>query len=241
MSEKIIRFKIFRYKPGVIDPPRFDTFEIAVGPRTTILDALEIIRVGLDPSLMYRHSCHHASCGTCAYKINGREALGCVTNVLELNTDEVLVEPLDGLPRIVDLVVDMAELYRDFAPDWTYLRQSEWYPQAATPVSVDHYVRFENCIECGACISACPVAAVGNSYIGPAALTALSREISKDGGDKTALLDLAGSEQGVWQCHSAYECTAVCPADANPAGHIMELRRRLIMQKMKNLFGGRSS
>lgn len=241
MSEKTIRFKIFRYKPGAVDPPRFDTFEIAVGPRTTILDALEIIRVEHDPSLMYRHSCHHASCGTCAYKINGREALGCVTNVLELNTDEVRVEPLDGLPRIVDLVVDMAEFYRDFAPHWTYLRQSEWYPQAATPEGVDHYVRFENCIECGACISACPVAAIGSNYIGPAALTALNRELGKNGGAKTALLDLAGSEQGVWQCHSAYECSAVCPADANPAGHIMELRRRLILQKMKNLFGGRRS
>jgi succinate dehydrogenase / fumarate reductase iron-sulfur subunit len=72
-------------------------------------------------------------------------------------------------------------------------------------------------------------------------LTAINREISKNGGNKTTLLDLAGSEQGVWQCHSAYECTAVCPAEANPAGHIMELRRRLILQKMKNLFGGRSS
>ena len=83
--------------------------------------------------------------------------------------------------------------------------------------------------------------AVGDFYIGPAVLTAINREISKNGGDKPALLDLAGSERGVWQCHSAYECTAVCPTDVNPAGHIMELRRRLIRQKIKNLLGGRSS
>jgi succinate dehydrogenase / fumarate reductase iron-sulfur subunit len=147
MSEKTIRFKVFRYKPGAIDPPRYDTFNVAVGPRTTVLDALEIIRVDHDPSFMYRHSCHHASCGTCAYQINGREALGCVTNVLELNTDEVIIEPLEGLPRIVDLVVDMADFFRDFSPDWTHLRESEWYPQATTPAEVAHYVRFENCID----------------------------------------------------------------------------------------------
>lgn len=241
MLEKTIRFKIFRYKPNVIDPPRYDSFEVTVGPRTTILDALEIIRVEHDPSLMYRHSCHHASCGTCAYKINGREALGCVTPVLELNSAEVIVEPLDGLPRIVDLVVDMSDFYRDFSPDWTYLRDSEWQPQATTPFSVDQYVRFENCIECGACLSACPVTAVGNFYMGPAVLAAINREINKNDAAKTALLELAGSERGVWQCHSAYECTAVCPADANPAGQIMALRRRLIGQKMKNLLGGRSS
>jgi succinate dehydrogenase / fumarate reductase iron-sulfur subunit len=239
MPEKTIRFKIFRYKPGAIDPPRYDTFELSVGPRTTVIDALETIRVDQDPSLMYRHSCHHASCGTCAYKINGREALGCVTNVLELNTNEVIVEAMDGLPQLVDLVVDMADFYRNFSSDWTYLRDSEWHPQAETPAGVDHYLRFENCIECGACVSACPVTAAGDFYMGPAVLAAIRREISKNG--EMSLLDLVDSERGVWQCHSAYECTAVCPADANPAGHIMALRRHLILQKIQGLLGGRSA
>jgi succinate dehydrogenase / fumarate reductase iron-sulfur subunit len=240
MPEKKVRFKIFRYKPGDIDTPRYDTFELTVGPRTTVLDALETIRVDHDSTLMYRHSCHHASCGTCAYKINGQEELGCVTNVIELATDEVVVEPMDGLTRIVDLVVDMSDFYRDFSPDWTYICDSEWHPQATTPDEVDHYVRFESCIECGACVSACPVTAAGEFYMGPAVLTAIDRDISKNGGDKISLLDLAGSERGVWQCHSAFECSEVCPSDVDPAGHIMALRRRLIRQKIKNLFGIRS-
>ena len=239
MTEKTVRFKILRYKPGAIDPPRYDTFEVTVGPRTTVLDALETIRVDHDPTLMYRHSCHHASCGTCGYKVNGQEGLGCVTNVLDLGTDEVVVEPMDGLSRLVDLVVDMTDFYRDFSPEWTYLRDSEWYPNAATPDGVDHHVRFENCIECGACVSACPVTAAGDFYMGPAALAAINRELSKNGNDKNGLFDLAGSERGVWQCHSAFECSEVCPADVNPAGLIMELRRRLILQKIKNLFGAK--
>ncbi len=237
MTEEKVRFKVLRYKPGAIDPPRYDTFEVTVGPRTTVLDALEDIRVDHDSTLMYRHSCHHACCGTCAYKVNGQEVMGCVTNVLELGTDEVVVEPLDGLSRIVDLVVEMTDFYRDFSPDWTYIRDSDWYPEAATPPEVDHYVRFENCIECGACVSACPVTAAGDFYMGPAALAAINRELSKGNGNKASLLDLAGSERGVWQCHSAFECSEVCPSDVNPAGLIMELRRRLIMQKIKNLFG----
>lgn len=237
MSEKKIRFKVFRYKPGAIDPPRYDTFEVEVGPRATVLDVLENVRVDHDSTLMYRHSCHHASCGTCAYKINGQEGLGCVTNVLELGADEVVVEPLDGLSRVVDLVVDMSEFYRDISPDWTYIRDSEWHPQAATPPDVDHYIRFENCIECGVCVSACPVTATGGFYMGPAALAALNREISKNGESTVLLLALADREQGVWQCHSAYECSAVCPSEVDPAGQIMALRRRLIMRKVKNLFG----
>lgn len=238
MTEQTVRFKIFRYKPGTDDPPRYDMFEVPVGPRTTVLDALEMIRVDHDSTLMYRHSCHHACCGTCGYKINGQEGLGCVTNVQELGTAEVVVEPMDGLTRLVDLVVDMNDFYRDFSPDWTYLRDSEWYPEAETPEEVDHYMRFENCVECGACVSACPVTAAGDFYMGPAALAAVNRELSKNGGSKSFLLDLAGSERGVWQCHSAFECSAVCPSDVDPAGHIMQLRRRLIMQKIKSLFGG---
>jgi succinate dehydrogenase / fumarate reductase iron-sulfur subunit len=237
MLEKKVRFKVFRYKPGAIDPPRYDTFEITADSRTTVLDALETIRVDYDATLMYRHSCHHASCGTCGYKINGQEGLGCVTNVLELGAAEVVVEPMDGLSRLVDLVVDMTDFYRDFSPDWTYLRDSEWYPEAATPAGVEHYVRFENCIECGACVSACPVSAAGDFYMGPAVLAAINRELDKDGSHQRSLLDLAGSEWGVWQCHSAFECSEVCPSDVNPAGLIMELRRRLIGQKIKRLFG----
>ncbi len=237
MTEKKVRFKVLRYKPGLIDPPRYDTFEVTVGPRTTVLDVLEDIRVEQDSTLMYRHSCHHACCGTCGYKINGQEGMGCVTNVLELGTDEVVVEPLDGLGRIVDLVVDMTDFYRDYSVEWTYLRDSEWYPEAVTPPEVDHYERFENCIECGCCVSACPVTAAGNFYMGPAVLAAINRELVNNGSDKNLLLDLAGSERGVWQCHSAFECSAVCPSDVNPAGHIMELRRRLITQKIKSLFG----
>lgn len=237
MNEKNVRFKVFRYKPGAIDPPRYDSFELQVGPRTTVLDALETIRTDHDPTVMYRHSCHHASCGTCVYKINGREELGCVTNVIALESDEVTVEPMDAFSRVVDLVVDMNEFFTDIPPDWTYIRASEWHPEAATPPEVDHYVRFENCIECGACVSSCPVTAAGDFYMGPAALAAINRELSKNKRPAIPLLELAGSERGIWQCHSAFECSAVCPSDVNPAGHIMELRRRLIMQKIKTLLG----
>jgi succinate dehydrogenase / fumarate reductase iron-sulfur subunit len=237
MTEKKVQFKVLRYKPGFIDPPRYDTFEVTVGPRTTVLDVLEGIRVEQDSTLMYRHSCHHACCGTCAYKINGQEGMGCVTNVMDLGADEVVVEPLDGLGRIVDLVVDMTDFYRDYSVEWTYLRDSEWYPEAVRPPEVDNYERFENCIECGCCVSACPVTAAGDFYMGPAVLAAINRELVNNGSDKKLLLDLAGSERGVWQCHSAFECSAVCPSDVNPAGHIMALRRRLITQKIKSLFG----
>jgi succinate dehydrogenase / fumarate reductase iron-sulfur subunit len=66
MPKKKITFRILRYKPGRIDPARFQEFTLDVDPDSSVLDALETIRLQQDSSLMYRHSCHHSSCGTCA-------------------------------------------------------------------------------------------------------------------------------------------------------------------------------
>src|SRR5512135_3843763 len=144
-----ISFKVFRYKPGEIDPPRFDTFKVDVDRRMTVLDAMEEIRTAQDATLLYRHSCHHGSCGTCAMKVNGREILSCVTNELDLKTDVVIVEPLRVLPLIADLVVDMTYFAQHFAPmGMSLIRVSEFMPEAVVPEGIRAYTRYEQCLEC---------------------------------------------------------------------------------------------
>ena len=54
-------------------------FEVPVGYRTTVFEALRWIQVHRDRTLALRHSCLHASCGTCGVRVNGREVLACVT------------------------------------------------------------------------------------------------------------------------------------------------------------------
>ena len=148
----------------------FDTFQVEVDKRMTVLDALEDIRTSQDPTLLYRHSCHHASCGTSAMKVNHREILSCVTNVLDLGTDVVTVEPLGVLPAAADLVVDMTPLAQDIAPaGLKMLRTSDYNAKAVVPEGIAGYRRFENCIECGACVSACPITNTDPDFIGPAA------------------------------------------------------------------------
>ena len=56
----------------------FDEFDVPVGPRTTLIEALRWIQLHRDSSLSLRHSCLHASCGTCGVRVNGREELACV-------------------------------------------------------------------------------------------------------------------------------------------------------------------
>ncbi len=220
------RIRVYRY--GQADgQEHFDEFDVPVGPHTTVLDALRWIQLHRDPSLTLRHSCLHASCGTCGVKVDGREELGCVCALAD-HGDEVTVEPLDNLPILGDLVVDMDPFYERFPDEHPSIRVSETFPEAEVPDGHEAYVRLEDCIECGLCLSACPVAATACDYAGPAALSSAERLLEEPrGADPEDVLAWAAREDGAWRCHVAMECTRVCPAQAIPAERIMALRRQL--------------
>ena len=84
MSDKTVIFRILRFKPNHIDPPRFQDYPVEIDANMSVLDGLEKIRLEQDNTLMYRHSCHHSSCGTCACIINGKERLTCITKIKDL-------------------------------------------------------------------------------------------------------------------------------------------------------------
>jgi succinate dehydrogenase / fumarate reductase iron-sulfur subunit len=225
MEPTKIIFRILRFKPGRIDPPRHQEFELAVGPRTTVLDSLEQLRLEQDNTLMYRHSCHHCSCGTCACMINGAPRPACVTGVLGLGTATVMLEPLIGFRTIGDLVVDMHDFYIDLSEDWSGLRAAEDMARKRSPQAHPGPVRLENCIECGCCVVACPAVGDSDGFMGPAALAAIHNEMLKSPAKKTALLALADGERGQRLCRRALNCSRVCPTAVYPARHIADLRR----------------
>jgi succinate dehydrogenase / fumarate reductase iron-sulfur subunit len=217
------RFKVFRYKRGDAES-HYDEFDVPVGPRTSVLDALRWIEVHQDPTLAIRHSCFHASCGTCGLRIDGREGLACVTFVRDLGTT-ITVEPEANIPILADLVLDMREFYARFPDHHPVVRRSEFLPRAVPPDGIGGFERFEDCIECGLCLSACPIAATTDAYRGPAALAAAQRLVEEPRGvDIVALLRWADEPDAVWRCHAAFECTEACPAGVYPAERIMDLR-----------------
>jgi len=201
---------------------RMDAFEVPCDAYTTVLDGLEYIRTRIDGTLMYRHSCHHGSCGTCGMVINGEQRLACMTNVHELDTDTITVYPLPQFARTGDLAVDPTGLFADFPPGADYRRVSEYNRDARTPDEVGAYERFENCIECGLCVSACPVTA---NWMGPAALAAWNRELEKNPDRRNEILDAVDVDRGVWSCRRHLRCSAVCPTGVYPAKHIALLQR----------------
>jgi succinate dehydrogenase / fumarate reductase iron-sulfur subunit len=217
MENRSIIFRIYRHKPASSQPDMLkEDFTLAVSRSMHVLDCLEHIRIAQDPSLMYRHSCHHASCGTCAMIINGNERLACRTNVWELQTRLVTLAPLKGFPIIGDLAVDMELFFKKLPAQWS-CKITHWQ---------ERWERFEDCIECGSCVSACPVARENKDFAGPAALAAAHRQLVKDPDSPDSLKAFAYGAKGERWCRRALVCSRACPSGVYPARHIQELRKR---------------
>jgi succinate dehydrogenase/fumarate reductase iron-sulfur protein len=236
-----VTFQVYRQKGQ--NPPHYDDFKLGVSPDEYVLDGVERIWAFHDRSLTFSHACHHSTCGACGMRVNGVEKLTCITTIKDITVDGgvIRIEPLRNFPVISDLSVDMGVLYtrmdlvrhRSVVPV-----EEEILPgQKFTPVgSGDNFERLADCIECGLCISACPIALTTPSYFGPAVLAGAQQSGKNIEKSVLALMD---SADGVWRCHSAYECTAVCPSHVDPAWRIMDLRKRVVGYKIKQLFGSK--
>jgi succinate dehydrogenase / fumarate reductase iron-sulfur subunit len=202
---------------------KYVDFSLNLDASLTVIDALDEIRFKMDPTLGYRHSCHHGSCGTCACMINGEEKLACMTFLKDLETNKITIEPLRNFKVISDLIVDISTMINKM--EGSYLRESELSPSSIKPNGIFQWNRFENCIECGSCSSACPV---NTDFIGPAPLASIHREILKQTDENSIkeLEDIAYAENGVKACEKHFACSKVCPTKVSPGKHINDLRKK---------------
>ena len=237
-----VNFRIYRKKGS--NDPYYEDFILEVDPDEYVLDGVERIWAFHDRSLAFTHACHHSTCGACGMRVNGIEKLTCITHIKDVTTDgsTVKVEPLRNFPVISDLAVDMSSLYLNMAK----AGQRPLVPLAEEPAEEDivpvkseegDILRLSDCIECGMCISACPVATTTSSYLGPAPLAG-ARQASINGNKLD--LSLVDSAEGVWRCHSAYECSEVCPSFVEPGKKIMQLRRAVVGSRIRSLFGSKN-
>jgi succinate dehydrogenase / fumarate reductase iron-sulfur subunit len=226
--------QIKRYKPG--RGQWTSTYNIQIHPDEYVLDAVEQIWAYQDRSLVYRHLCHHSTCGACGMRVNHREKLACITRIRDITRagGTILIEPLRNMPVISDLAVDMGQFFRlldeidydQVQPAGSLPTGKGIRPDKKQPDGIERLV---DCLECGLCVSACPAGATSGEYMGPAALAAIQLSSSSGYAD---MLDLADSEDGAWRCHSAFACTDVCPSNVEPGWRIMDLRKKLIARQL---------
>jgi succinate dehydrogenase / fumarate reductase iron-sulfur subunit len=81
--------------------PCWQEYETPLVPGASVTGLLRTINEQQDGSLAYRVSCHRGICASCIMKINGKQRLGCVTEV----TGDLELAPAFGTV-IKDLVVE---------------------------------------------------------------------------------------------------------------------------------------
>ncbi len=232
--------KIHRYKPG--SEPHYDTFPVEVPDTGNVLDAIEQAWA-TDQTVMFRHACHHASCGSCGLLVNDVEKLPCVTPVKDYGEGATIkIDPMRNFPVITDIAIDASPIYeRMKLVGMPIIRKSEPLRSDGKyvfPEGLTEFDRFENCLECGLCLSACPVMATDPQFLGPMGLAAAERLLSEPRGvDQDYIYDLIDDEHGLWRCHSSFECTEACPYEVDPGAAIMRLKGKVAARKIGRLFG----
>jgi succinate dehydrogenase / fumarate reductase iron-sulfur subunit len=235
-----VTFEVARQREG--ETRHYQTYRVEINPQETVLDGIEKIWANQDRSLTFRHACHHSTCGACGMVVNGVEKLTCITPIRSVthNGGKIRVEPLRNFPLLSDLVVDTAIFFEKMEKtglDSVQPLSSANLPYEKDPRDSDadsHSERLIDCIECGLCISACPPAKTDSDYLGPAVLAAIQSQYTLKPDEK--LIQLADCQDGAWRCHSAYECSAVCPSNVDPAWRIMNLRRTIIRERIQSFF-----
>lgn len=190
----------------------------------TLLEVLNEIKTKQDATLTYSSGCRSSVCGSCSVRVNGKEVLACGYKVQEGD----LVEPLQNVPVLRDLVVDMDKAYamNRQAKAW----QTDEKNIALTQEDEKRNEVQSDCILCGSCYSACPVYAVNDVFLGPFALTRVWRYVSdaREASD-SAKIDTIQTN-GVWDCTLCNACTVVCPQGISSKADIEKLRSKSAMQ-----------
>jgi len=233
-ATRTITLKIRRFNPEVDAEPHWERFAVPAQATDRVLNLLHYVKWELDGSLTFRRSCAHGVCGSDAMRINGVNRLACKVLVRDM-PDEIMIEPIKGLPIEKDLVVDMEpffEAYRSVKPYLITYGNEPTRERTQSQADRDRFDDTTKCILCAACTTSCPVYWTDGSYFGPAAIVNAHRFIF-DSRDQAAdeRLEILNDREGVWRCRTTFNCTEACPRGIEITKAISEVKKALLFRR----------
>lgn len=230
---KKVHFKVYRYNPDTDAAPRMQDYylEVPANRDIMLLKALLMLKEQ-DGSITFRRSCGEGVCGSDGMNINGRNGLACITTVGSLK-QPIVLRPLPGFPVIRDLVVDMAQFYRQYEKIKPYLQNDDPAPAQERLQSPKERAKLDGlyeCILCACCSSSCPSFWWNpDKFIGPAGLLQAYRFIadSRDTHTEERLSEL-DDPFSLFRCRGIMNCVDVCPKGLNPTRAIGKIRSLLL-------------
>lgn len=222
------------------DDGAFAAYEVPAADSQTVLDVVTWIQRHREPALAYRFACRVGVCGSCAMTVNGRARWTCRSHVKDVvDGGRLVIEPLRHLPRIKDLVCDLAPFFdkwrraggRFEGQTTRYEPMPAVEPGSEARRTVDAGIE---CINCAVCYSACDVVGWRPDYLGPAALNRAWTLVNDQRHVRgEAVLDAVAADGGCTACHTHGSCTDHCPVGISPTAAIAGLKRRSLRHDLR--------
>ena len=208
------------------------TFQVDARENQTVLDVVSEIQRHQAPDLAYRFACRVGVCGSCAMTVNGQPRWTCRTHVNKVaEGGSLTIEPLRHLPRVKDLVCDLApfiDTWQRAGAPFSGTKTRHDPPQQVDPDSKARQAADASlqCINCAVCYSACDVVGWNKNYIGPAGLNRAWTLVNDERhGEQQATFSKAFGDGGCSSCHSQGNCARHCPIELNPSQSIAGLKK----------------
>lgn len=247
-----LHLKVWRQKNAASTGRMVDYEARNIPPDASFLEMLDIVNDELvgkgEEPIAFDHDCREGICGTCSLTINGIPHGPSATTTCQLymrrfkEGETIYVEPFraGAFPVLKDLCSDRRSLDRiQQAGGYITARVGSAPDGNAVPipkVDADRAMEAAACIQCGACVAACPNASamlfVGAKVAHMAYLPQGQPERQR------RVLAMVGQmdKEGFGDCSNYFECEAVCPADI-PATVITRLNREYAGASLKATIG----
>jgi succinate dehydrogenase iron-sulfur subunit len=239
-----LTLKVWRQRSAK-DPGRFETYEAPnVSPHMSFLEMLDVVNEDLidrgEEPIAFDHDCREGICGSCGMMINGvahgpqRATATCQLHMRFFKDgDTITIEPWRALafPVIKDLVVDRGALDR-VVQAGGYISVSTGSAPEANSILVpkqhsDRAFDAAQCIQCGACVAACPNA---SAMLFTAAKASHLNQLPQGQPERyrrVVRMVAQHDAEGFGACTNMGECEAVCPKEIS-MDFIARLNRDLI-------------
>lgn len=223
---------------------RFEKHEVdGVSGDMSFLEMLDILNERLEvqgkPSIAFESDCREGICGTCGIVINGhahgpeRAITTCQLHMRSFNDGDTLyLEPwrASGFPVLRDLVVDRAALDRIMEAGG-YISVDAGSPPDGNAIPVpkqkaDRAMDAAQCIQCGACVAACPN---GSASLFTAAKVAHLAQLPQGQPERYVRVQkmVQKMDEYFGSCTNIGECQEACPKEIS-ISFISEMNRDYI-------------
>jgi succinate dehydrogenase / fumarate reductase iron-sulfur subunit len=248
-AKRNYKLRIWRQKDGR-SQGRFAEYEARDIPSdASFLEMLDIVNEGLiarnEEPVAFDHDCREGICGMCSLVINGtahgpnRATTTCQLYMRHFADGlTIVIEPFraKAFPVLRDLVVNRSALDRiQQAGGFISVRTGAAQDANSIPIPkplADKAMDAAACIQCGACVAACPNASAMLFLAARVSHFALLPQGQPERTHRVLKMLEKHDEEGFGNCRNHYECEAVCPAEI-PALFIAKLNREYVVAEVK--------